>query len=251
MQTEYDSPDCGACHGEKHAFKRAISLFSYADPGRSVFLAAKFGSEKPSLGTAIAKSAAKLLNESDRVLNNENGESALTLQLLKMLDFTVDVPVIRPYTLVNAIRNPIEILKPGARKPQVNRRTYNFSSVFAHFAAKSLEIPHLSGALLKVKDIPSQVGLSPSERRLNVLGAFSANEKFEPKIKGASVLLIDDLFTTGATASECAQTLKRAGAKLVIVLTLFSTPPKPEARIDSAYELPNFDEDFVPPPGIG
>lgn len=251
MQTEYDSPDCGACHSEKYSFKRAISLYSYADPGRSAFLAAKFGSEKPSLGTAIAKAAARRLSEETGGRDERERNSELTLQLLRMLDFAVDVPVIRPYTIWDAIKNPIEILKPGARKPQVNRRNYNFSLVFAHFAAKSLDIPHISGALLKVKDIPSQVGLSPSERRLNVRGAFSANNKFESQIKGASILLIDDLFTTGATASECALTLKRAGAKMVIVLTLFSTPPKPETRGDALYELPNFDDDFVPPPFIG
>ena len=249
MSTEYDSPDCAECHGEKYSFKTAVSIFSYKDPGRALFLAAKFGGEKPSLGAAIAKSSAGYLTRDDGAgFASSSPGAALALETLKLMDYVTEVPVIRPFGVWDVLKSPIEIIKPGAKRPQVNRRTYNFSAVFAHFSARSLGLTHIPGALRKVRDIPSQVGLSLQERKLNVRDAFAPGASTRGKLEGANVLLVDDLFTTGATASECALTLKRAGAKMVVVLTLFSTPPKPEARMEASYILPNFDDESVPPP---
>ena len=63
-----------------------------------------------------------------------------------------------------------------------------------------------------------QVGLNPKERRDNVKGAFAVPQA--SAVKGKKILLIDDLFTTGATARECARVLSRAGAARVEVLTV-------------------------------
>ena len=70
--------------------------------------------------------------------------------------------------------------------------------------------------LRRVQDTPSQVGLMPSERRENVRNAFRA----EPGPWPGSVVLIDDLFTTGATLAACATTLLQAGAEQVFALTV-------------------------------
>jgi len=63
-----------------------------------------------------------------------------------------------------------------------------------------------------------QVGLNPKERRDNVRGAFAVPQT--AAVKGKKILLIDDLYTTGATARECARVLSRAGAARVEVLTV-------------------------------
>ena len=63
-----------------------------------------------------------------------------------------------------------------------------------------------------------QVGLNPKERRDNVKGAFAVPQA--AAVKGKKILLIDDLYTTGATARECARVLSRSGAARVEVLTV-------------------------------
>jgi competence protein ComFC len=73
-----------------------------------------------------------------------------------------------------------------------------------------------SKALLRIKATRPQVGLSPDERRLNLLGAFAADSSVE----GRRVLLVDDVVTSGQTARECARALRARGAAEVGVLAL-------------------------------
>jgi ComF family protein len=72
--------------------------------------------------------------------------------------------------------------------------------------------------LARVRHTVPQVGLNPKERRDNVHQAFAVPQPEE--VKGKNILLVDDLYTTGATVRECARVLKRAGAKRVEVLTV-------------------------------
>jgi ComF family protein len=72
--------------------------------------------------------------------------------------------------------------------------------------------------LVRVRHTPPQVGLNPKERRDNVHRAFAVPRPDE--VKGKNILLVDDLYTTGATVRECARVLRRAGAKGVEVLTV-------------------------------
>jgi predicted amidophosphoribosyltransferase len=69
-----------------------------------------------------------------------------------------------------------------------------------------------------VRNTAAQAGLTNAKRRLNVSGAFRASGR--GVLNGQRVLLIDDVMTTGATASACARVLKRAGAREVTLLTL-------------------------------
>ncbi|MGO8761930.1 MAG: ComF family protein [Desulfobaccales bacterium] len=73
-------------------------------------------------------------------------------------------------------------------------------------------------AVVRTRHTAPQVGLNPKERRDNVKGAFAVPDP--GLVKGKSVLLIDDLLTTGSTVKECARVLRRAGARQVEVLTV-------------------------------
>jgi len=73
-------------------------------------------------------------------------------------------------------------------------------------------------ALVRVRHTAPQIGLNPKERRENVKAAFAVPDSGQ--VKGKNILLVDDLYTTGATVRECARVLRRAGAKRVDVLTV-------------------------------
>jgi ComF family protein len=80
------------------------------------------------------------------------------------------------------------------------------------------EAPLAPEALVRRRHTVPQVGLNPKERRDNVQGAFAVPDP--ALVKGKNVLLVDDLYTTGATVKECARVLCRAGARRVEVLTV-------------------------------
>jgi ComF family protein len=97
------------------------------------------------------------------------------------------------------------------------RRGFNQSELLATELSRRLGVP-VKKVVRKRKSTPAQAGLTSAQRRKNVAGAFEVRRPNE--IAGGHVLLIDDVFTTGATAGACAAALKRAGAGRVTVLTL-------------------------------
>ena len=103
-----------------------------------------------------------------------------------------------------------------------NRRGYNQSELLAREVADRLKLPLLP-ALVKVKDTAAQKKLSGKEREDNLDGAFSCVYN---QVKGRRILLIDDVFTTGATANACTKALMKAGAREVCVLTAAVTRKK-------------------------
>jgi ComF family protein len=81
--------------------------------------------------------------------------------------------------------------------------------------SRRLGLPVASHVLARAKRTQAQANLSPARRRTNLRGAFRATQHAD--LPGARLLLIDDIMTTGATVSEAAKTLKRAGAAFVAV----------------------------------
>jgi len=96
-------------------------------------------------------------------------------------------------------------------------RGFNQAALLAAAVARRYGVA-VAPALRRRRRTPSQAGLSNAQRRANVAGAFVARRKQD--LAGRRVLLVDDVMTTGATASACAAALKRAGASHVAVLTL-------------------------------
>ncbi|HWP57589.1 MAG TPA: ComF family protein [Candidatus Acidoferrales bacterium] len=99
-------------------------------------------------------------------------------------------------------------------------RGFNQSLVLAREVGRAWELPVDPFALVRLKETRPQTELPEEERRRNVRQAFAVEGA---KVKGESVLLVDDVYTSGATVNECARALLRAGAKEVYVFTLART----------------------------
>jgi competence protein ComFC len=100
---------------------------------------------------------------------------------------------------------------------RLRRRGFNQAELLARGVAKKMNAP-VSDTLQVVRRTRDQVDLSASERWENVTGAFSARGRVRGRI-----LLVDDVFTTGATMNSCAEALMRAGAEQVFALSLCRT----------------------------
>jgi ComF family protein len=95
------------------------------------------------------------------------------------------------------------------------KRGKNNPDLLAGCLAKSLGVPLRRGVLVRRRNTEPQAGLPPSRRFQNMPGAFRVRRP--GAVKGARVLLVDDVLTTGATCSEAAKMLKKAGAAMVAV----------------------------------
>ena len=100
---------------------------------------------------------------------------------------------------------------------KLEERGYNQASRLAKPLAARLGKLYRPDSLMRIRETSSQVGLDFQARLENVQNAFRADPKI---IKGKSILLVDDVFTTGATLESAASELKLAGAKHVYALTL-------------------------------
>ena len=99
------------------------------------------------------------------------------------------------------------------------QRRFNQSAILAQHIALAIAIPWVSDVLLRDRQTRQQVGLTAAERRKNVRKAFSVPPERQSAIDGKHVVLVDDVRTTGATVSACAEVLRDAGALRVDVLT--------------------------------
>ncbi|WP_279479027.1 ComF family protein [Aureimonas sp. SK2] len=97
-------------------------------------------------------------------------------------------------------------------------RKFNQSAELARALARAERIAYAPLCLRRLRATRSQVGLGPDERLRNVRGAFAVAAGREGEVVGRHVLLVDDVFTTGATVSAATRALKRAGAAEVSVL---------------------------------
>ena len=118
----------------------------------------------------------------------------------------------------------LDALLPVALHPRRRAwRGFDQAALLSRELARHTGLRCREGVLLRVKDTPAQVGLSAAQRRENVRGAFSV--KGIAAVRGARLLLLDDVWTTGATLGEAARALHRAGAREVYGLTLTRALP--------------------------
>lgn len=138
--------------------------------------------------------------------------------------------------LIRNWRIDIDVMAPvPLGEKRLRERGYNQADLIARPLAKTLRIPYHPPALRRVRETRSQVGLDAEERRSNLSSAFTAN----PEIcRDQSILILDDIATTGATLDACAAALREVGAKNVFCVTVARTnlsansnPKNTEVRI--------------------
>lgn len=172
---------CGPCAARQPAFDTARSAFVYAPESRQLVLSLKHGGRVDGLAAF------------------GGWMKRAGADVLEGADLLVPVPL------------------HGRR---LRQRRFNQSLLLARALTKLTGIrtdPHL---LLRTRATPSQGGQSAKGRRRNVAGAFAVRPGRKATLEGAHIVIIDDVYTTGATLEACARALKRAGAARVDALTL-------------------------------
>ena len=118
--------------------------------------------------------------------------------------------------VANAADQPLLVPVPLHRS-RLWQRGFNQSALVARELASTLSLTADSLALRRLKRTPPLKGMSSVQRRKTVAGAFKVADR--SKVAGRTVILIDDVLTTGSTAEACARTLQRAGAARVELIT--------------------------------
>ena len=181
---EFDAGEgalCGACTARPPAYRCARAVFAYDEASRGLPLAFKHA-DRTDAAPAYGAWLARAGAE-----------------LLADSDLVAPVPL--HYT-------------------RLLRRRYNQSALLAAAAARAAQRPCVPDLLLRTRRTRSQGGLGRDARRRNVQGAFRVRPRFEERVKGARIVLVDDVLTTGATVEACARCMLRVGAASVDVLTL-------------------------------
>lgn len=121
--------------------------------------------------------------------------------------------------------DPVLLLPVPLHRAKLRGRGFNQAERVARAAVRHLPggwLEFVSHDLLRQRETAPQTGLTTHARRENVRGAFRVSRP--EGVAGREVLLVDDVYTTGATAAECARVLVKAGASRVFVATVARTP---------------------------
>jgi ComF family protein len=181
---------CGLCQRAHPPFERAVAYGSYDGGLRDLIHLLKYQQVRP--GAAVL---GRMLGSAVEALETSLPDGAIQV-----------VPI------------PLHPRKQA-------QRGFNQAELIARVALKRLGRPERfqlrTGALVRQRETGSQIGLTRHQRRENVRGAFAV---INPTlIAHGNILLVDDVLTTGTTASECARVLRRVGAARVWVVTVART----------------------------
>ena len=186
----HGEPRCGLCRRIEPPFARAVAYGSYEGGLRELIHLLKYGQVKPA-----ASVLGRMLAEAIESLESK---------------FPDDIVTVVPVPLHRAKRR---------------ERGFNQAEVIARAALK-LHPAHgrlqmCDAVLQRKRETLSQTGLTSHQRRENMRGAFVVTRP--DAVKGRPVLIVDDVYTTGTTVSECARVLRRAGATKIWVATVART----------------------------
>jgi ComF family protein len=172
--------ECGRCLAEPPPFDRLRAAVAYGEVSRQVALRLKYGG-RPGLAETLAHFML-------RHLDSGAGRTA---------------PVLVPVPL---------------HRWRIWKRGYNQAALIASALAGRSGVRAELDLLRRTRATPPLRGLGRRERALAVRGAFAVPTGARPRLAGRSVILVDDVYTSGATASACARALRRAGAASVEML---------------------------------
>lgn len=175
---------CVHCRDERFAFEKVCSLGPYRDSLRSACLRSKMQSGHP-ITMALA-------------------QQLWSLRRAEIETWKPDIVIPVPHRWWEQMRRP-----------------HTSASVLAETLATAISVPARFDLLLKIKTTEKQALLPVTKRKTNLKGAFGIGGG--ATLGGATVLLVDDILTTGATANECAKVLKQAGASRVYVAVFART----------------------------
>jgi ComF family protein len=175
---------CGECMRAEPSFSRARSAFRYDEHSKSLILKLKYH-DQLQLAPIYGTWLAKAGKE-----------------LVAASDVVVPVPM-HYFRFIS--------------------RRYNQSALLAKSLAKHAGLSYVPDGLKRIRRTPPQAGLTRAQRIDNVKGAFATHPRHTSSLKGKSILLVDDVMTTGATLEQCAKALLKSGAQSVNVLTLART----------------------------
>lgn len=119
------------------------------------------------------------------------------------------------------------ILPIPLHKSRLRKRRFNQAGELARHISKTRTVSFEPSHLVRRKPTRQQVGLSETQRERNVAGAFVVPETSKIHIKGRRIVLVDDVYTTGATAKAATRALKRAGASNIDVLVFAKVETHP------------------------
>jgi ComF family protein len=216
LEADRGESRCLLCQRVDPPFERAVAYGSYDGELRDLIHLLKFQQVRPAaavLGRMLAETIANL-------------EPAMPVGMIAV----VPVPL---HTRKQAQRgfNQAEMIARGALKQLARPKRFDLST----------------GVLVRRRETGSQIGLTRHQRRENLRGAFAVSDP--TRILKRDILLIDDVLTTGTTASECARVLLRAGAARVWVATVARTL---KLKISGVFALPeNLSQDENTEEGSG
>jgi competence protein ComFC len=171
---------CPDCSVQDHHFHQACSVFEYSPEIQKLIYRFKYGGQ-----TYLAPFLGRCMAEKLESMENRPSIQGL-----------VPVP-----------------LHPNRRR----KRGFNQAELMAREMEKRTGIPVLDRVLIRKRDTSAQAGLRRLERMENMANAFAFRNREE--IQSKILLLIDDIYTTGATAEQCSRVLMEAGASRVYVMT--------------------------------
>lgn len=187
-------------NGRANHLDSAVACISYGLYGRRLIFDLKYNKH-----TYTARIIADIL--ADRLLSDPNAAYLLDADLLVPVPLHAKRLAQRGFNQTAKIGRHLETrLRESAEALRDAERT--------HYPRL------LDGALLRSRETTPQRALSAEERYANLAGAFSIRPAMQPQIAGARILLLDDAYTTGATADQCAKVLKEAGAAEVHLAAL-------------------------------
>ena len=183
MDDDSRHPQCKDCREFPHLFERGFTCVQYGLYERSVMLSFKYG-DKGYIGEKLGEILF------DRI--QPEMESGLAF------DIIIPVPM---------------------HKSKVRKRGYNQAELMARPLAQKTGIPLLKEGLIRVKASKPMSKLSTYDRMENVKNIFTLKEDAVKLVRNQTILLVDDIYTTGSTADECSRVLLNAGAEKVYLLT--------------------------------
>jgi ComF family protein len=201
---------CSPCRMAPPEFERAVAYAIYQDALREMVHLLKY--ERMS---AVARPLGRMLARAIEMLESETGRELLVIA----------VPLFPSKERERGYNQAVLLADAALAELKVSRPEWK------------LQARH--GVIRRVKDTRSQFELTPKGRRRNLQGAFAVSNG--SALVGREVLLVDDIYTTGATARACSSVLRKAGASKVWVATVSRAQPEMVASWDKPSETAVWD----------